>query len=241
MPHWFIELQGEAFDTDEFTYWFPDGPDVFAVTEDKKCFLTGLAFLDCVDPSQVQETAERYIDELHSIIFLLQAGVKRPSVGTLFEVMPDGARRGHILLESRISLRAKLRANLQAEGKPANKTQAQILLEAARSSHNLRVALTILALPHASWSHLYRCMEEIEEYLQAKVYSLGFCSEKERERFTRTANTGESAGLEARHSIGKFLPPKNPMTIIEARGFVTGIAQKAVRKAAASLGALNAA
>ena len=241
MPHWFIELQGEAFDTDEFIYWFPDGPDVFAVTEDKKCFLTGLAFLDCVDPSEVQETADRYIDELHSIILLLQTGVKRPTVGKLLEVMPDGARKGHILLKTRISVRARLRANLQAEGKPANKTQARILLDAARSSKNLRVALTILALTHASWPHLYRCMEEIEVYLQANVHSLGFCSEKERERFTRTANTGESAGLEARHSIGKFLPPKNPMTIIEARGFVTGIAQKAVRKAAASLGALNAA
>ena len=139
MPHWFIELQGEAFDTDEFTYWFPDGPDVFAVTEDKKCFLTGLAFLDCVDPSEVQETADRYIDELHSIILLLETGVKRPTVGTLFEVMPDGARKGHILLKTRISVRARLRANLQAEGKPANKTQARILLDAARSSKNLRV------------------------------------------------------------------------------------------------------
>jgi hypothetical protein len=63
-------------------------------------------------------------------------------------------------------------------------------------------------------------MEEIEQPLGKHVDAAGLCAANERERFTRTANTAEVSGPDARHATGKFAVPNNPMSLPEATEFV---------------------
>lgn len=66
-------------------------------------------------------------------------------------------------------------------------------------------------------------LEEIEQHLAKRVDPAGLCPANQRERFTRTANTAEVSGSDARHATGKFVAPDNPMNLPEATEFVRQI------------------
>jgi hypothetical protein len=99
-------------------------------------------------------------------------------------------------------------------------TQAQELLERTSGSPHLEIALSLWADQMRSWPRLYRIIEEIEQHLGKHVDAAGLCTASQRERFTRTANTAEVSGPDARHATGKFAAPSNPMSLPEATEFV---------------------
>jgi len=237
MARWLVEINGDAFDVDEFPYWFPAG-EAHAVAENGKVFLVGGALDVLAEASDVHDVAVQLVDEYFAIIGLLQPGLRRPSVGVVFREDDDGTRKGFAFLSGVAAGRSKAHptltvATVAGEQKRATRpTQAQELLAATRSDRRLQVALSLIAIPGATWPHLYRCLEELEYYLGMKVGAAGLCSSNQRERFTRTANSAEVSGRDSRHRIGKFEPPTDPMSISEARAFVSQVLQATLRNVA---------
>jgi|688.fasta_scaffold100110_1 hypothetical protein len=219
MPRWLVKLEGTPFDLEDFPHWFPRGA-VFATADADGTYIAGELLEACRDSVSVYQTAEALIDEMHAVICLLEPGIRRPTIGVVLREDENGKRKGTVCASATIGGRSKVRATLNASGAPSVETQAQILLKAAQADRHLRIALSLLAMPHVSWPHLYRALEEIEVSLGNKVNDAGFCSGNERERFTRSANSGEVAGKDARHRIGKFDPPPQPMTLHDAQSFV---------------------
>lgn len=227
MSRWLVQIEGEKFDVEEFPYWFPDG-EAHVIVEDGRFLLTGKMLERFDEPYQVYQAAEQLIDEWFGIIALLQSNLKKPTIGMVFCEDSDGHRRGSVFASGSISARSKVRARLTLvgrKGEDRGPTQAQKLLVASRSNRRLQVAVSIIAIPGATWPHLYRCLEEIEGFLEKTVSSAGFCSKNQRERFTRTANSAEVSGTDSRHGAGKFAPPKDPMTLSEAKSFISQIVQ----------------
>lgn len=195
-------------------------------------FLVGSRLEQLADASKVQEAAAKAIEDFYSVIYLIDPGIRRPSIGTVFREHDDGTRHGHAFLSAVVSCRSKAHASLSTAGnaKPEENrlTQAQELLAASQQSRHLQVALSLISIPNATWPHYYRCLEEIESSLGAKVSETGLCIAGERSRFTRTANTPEASGADARHGLGKFDPPQNPMSPAEGLSFVRQMLQKAL-------------
>ena len=230
MARWLVEINGDPFDVDEFPFWFPNG-DAYAIAENGKFFLTGELFDALTEPSQVHETAEQIADEYFAVICLLQHGLKKPSIGNVFRETDDGVRHGFAILSGVASGRSKARGTLTVAGEQEAKskpTQAQELLAASRSNRHLQVAVSLVAIPGATWPHLYRSLEEIEHCLGKKVNEAGLCSGNQRERFTRTANSAEASERDARHRLGKFDPPQDPMPLQEARRFISQVLRSAL-------------
>ena len=234
MARWLTEICGDAFDTEEARYWFSSG-DVFAFVEGATTFLSGQAFEACAEAADVAELANRTLDEIYAVIGLLQPGVQRPTVGKICRELDDGTRTGNVIMAGVGQFRMKLRVMHGDVMPPLPPTQAQEFLVAARGDRHLQVAIFLLAVPNSSWPHLYRSLEELEHHLLGTVHSHGLCSANQRERFTRSANAAEVAGVDARHRIGKFEPPSNPMSFTEARGFVVGLLHNALRRSVESM------
>lgn len=231
MRRWLVELLGEKFDVEEFPHWFPTG-DIHAITEGETVFLTGPDFEQCADAEAVRRLADRVVEEQYAIVCLLQAGVKLPQIGRICREREDGTRNAYVLLAGAGHMRMKLRGMLTSgAGDPPGPTQAQEFLSVARSNRHLLVAVSLLARPSASWPHLYRCLEELEHYLGKTVFTDGLSSNNQRERFTRSANAAEIAGTDARHRLGKFEPPSNPMSLVDARAYIVGMLQVVLRRA----------
>lgn len=223
MARWLVEIQGDAFDVEEFPFWFPSG-DAHAAAENGKVFLVGDIFDSITEASDVYEIAAQLMDEYFAIIGLLQPGLRKPTVGMVFREDDDGSRQGFALLSGVAAGRSKVHGTLSVAGgqeQETRQTQAQELLAASRSDRRLQVAVSLISISGATWPHLYRCLEEIEYYLGKKVSDAGLCSNNQRERFTRTANSAEVSGRDSRHRLGKFDPPNDPMSISEARAFVS--------------------
>lgn len=55
-------------------------------------------------------------------------------------------------------------------------------------------------------------------------------------RFTRSAQVPEAAGKDARHRMGRYDPPENPMTLQEAAEFIGMQIEATLRRKAATLG-----
>lgn len=231
MSRWLVQLEGEPFDTSEFAFWFPTG-DICAVSEGDHTYLTGPVLDGLEHSTTVHETAAIQLEALYAVIHVLDPGVHRPGLGTVWREDDDGQRHGYAFMSGVASGRSKVRASISAVGEDPNlsrDTQAQEMLKASRSDRRLTVALSLLAIPNASWPHLYRTLEEIESFLGRKVSAAGICSDNERERFTRSANSAEVAGNHARHRFGKFVPPENPMSLNEAGSFMRLLVQTALR------------
>jgi hypothetical protein len=237
MARWLVQIDGDLFDTEELPYWFPSG-DIFAVVDESKVFLVGAGLDKLDDASLVHSAAIRAIEDFYAVIYLIEPGIKKPLVGTIFREEDTGARHGFAFLSSNISARSKARATLTTSGnsRPEEScpTQAQTLLAASQLNRHLQVALSLLAIPNARWPHYYRCLEEVESYIGAKASDAGLCSSSERARFTRTANTPEASGTDARHGLGKFAPPQNPMSPAEANSFVRQILLNALARVTAA-------
>ena len=222
MARWLVRLSGERMDLEEFPRWFPDG-DVYAIEENAAFFLVGPALEGLPDAEAVLREALRVLDGFTAIISLLWPSLRKPVASHVFRETDEGTRNAFVFLTGSVSARSKVHApsvSLGAPLQPPQPTRAQELLKRARGSQHLEAALSLWADPIRSWSRLYRILEDIEQHLGKRVDAAGFCSARQRERFTRTANTAEVSGADARHAAGKFTPPVNPMRLSEAAEFI---------------------
>jgi hypothetical protein len=232
MTRWLVQLNGSSIDLEELPYWFPDG-EVHGLAEGKEVFLVGAAFETLTDPGHVRDRAAQALDEFSAMISLLWGGFIRPELGNVFRERDDGIRQGFAALAGTSRGRSKARATLSSgTNRATTPTQVQTLLMASQVDDHLRGAVLLWADPTRTWPRLYRVLEEVELFLEQTVSKAKLCSAGERERFTRSANTAEVAGKDARHASGKFPPPKNPMTLAEATALVASLLQAALRQAA---------
>ena len=229
MPQYFIELYAEKYFLNEFVYHFPSNDDAYVVIRDGEYFLTGPLFEKCTSFDEFLPLARMAMDEMHATLWAMRAITLRPQIGNPFRIEDDGTivgglnpgeGGGHVMPDVRV-----LPEDTTTIPTP---TRAQSLRQKLAADRHLTFAITLVTLNNAQWSHLYRCLEEIEAFLRQKVSAARLCSEAERERFTRTANTAESAGLDSRHRSGKFDPPVNPMSFREARDFMTKLCRNAI-------------
>jgi hypothetical protein len=236
MSRWLVEVQGDRFDIDELPYWFPDG-EIFALSEGEKVFICGPALESLEDASQVYESAKQALEEFFSIIRILQPNVHFPKLGTVFREDENGQRKGTVSASAHLVGRSKARATSTvnpSEHGLKNPTPAQELLAASRRDRGLHLATLAISDCNSSWSRLYLAFEEIETYIAnssgKNVVEAKLCSEGEKKRFTRSANAAEVAGKDARHGFGKgFQAPKNPMSVGEARTFISKLLQATLR------------
>ena len=222
MARWLVQLSGERLDLKEFPHWFPDGA-IFSIEENGEFFLVGPAFEMLSSADEVLREAVRALDRFSAVISLLWPSLRRPTATHVFRETDEGKRDAFVFMSGSISARSKLRAvgvSVGSSPLPPEPTQAQELLRRAVGNPHLEIALSLWADPMRSWPRLYRILEELEQHLEKRVDVAGLCSPAQRERFKRSANTAEVSGADARHAAGKFRAPANPMTLVEARGFV---------------------
>jgi hypothetical protein len=224
MARWLVQLEGERLDLEEFQPKFPDG-ELYAIENEKGVYLTGPEFERLKGAEDVRNHAFVAVDEMSAVISLLWPAFHKPSVGNVYRESDEGGLSTYMTPVAG-ELRIKEAADsMHAEGATATPrkaavagsesppeqpppTDAQHLLRASRATSHLRTAVLLWAVPNAAWWLLYRIVEDIETHLNelglgASVSKAGYCSEKERVRFRRSANSAEVSGL------GAGTPPAN--------------------------------
>jgi hypothetical protein len=96
----------------------------------------------------------------------------------------------------------------------------------AKEDERVATALHFWGIRHHDWHSLSKVYENIESDVGSRIWKEGWASRGEVRRFTRTAQSREAAGDEARHSLKKYTPPPNPMSVREAQTLVGRILKK---------------
>lgn len=218
MARWLVQLAGERMDLEEYPRWFPDG-EVFCIEENGVFYLAGPTLDRLATSEAVRDAATATLDRLTGIVALLWPNLRRPTIHTVIREQDNG-RRDLFVAVTGVSARIKVGNVGAGPGSAPQPTQAQVMLERVVGGSHLDLALSLWADPQRSWGRLYRILEEVEQHLEQPVDAAGLCSSAERTRFTRTANTAEVAGPDARHASGKFTAPADPMTAEDAARFV---------------------
>ena len=219
---WSVELVARKPDLIDFTRWFPDEP-AKVVANDGRFFLEGSLFEGLLDHEDVRRVAEERLNLMCAAIKLSCAGLSlRPSAGAIYQVDESGTRHAfapgiNLTIKTGIEVRAFDDVNQRP-------TATQKCVEAAMQNEPLRTAMILWADGNRTWPRLYLILEQIEHALEGlSVHEAGLTSRAQRERFTRTANSYESAGADSRHGPGRCSPPKKPMSNKEAETFIASV------------------
>ena len=94
-------------------------------------------------------------------------------------------------------------------------------LKLALGDSKVAQALRLWGAGPPSWVNLYRVLEVIESDVGGKIYEAGWAPKKEVTRFTHTPNRAETLGDQARHGKERTSPPRNPMSLADARSLLT--------------------
>ncbi len=229
MARWMVRLAGDAFDLDEFPRQFPDG-DLFAVQEGSHTFLVGPSLDKLDDVALVNQVAAQALDEFFGVMSLVDVGLQRPDVDMTMRDNGDGTVDAFVPVSGVASARAKaFGAVAGGQDGPILPTPAQRLRDALLASPPLRTAVLLWASPTRTWTRLYAVLEAVEHALGREASVAGLCTRAERERFTRSSNSGEVSGFDARHApLGKRVPPENPMSLDQAVSFVGRVLEAAL-------------
>jgi hypothetical protein len=77
MAKWYLELEGEVADLEEFPYWFPDG-EIIGLREGDVFLLTGTRLEDLTEISEVRRQGDFLLEEACSIIQFLWTAFSPP-------------------------------------------------------------------------------------------------------------------------------------------------------------------
>jgi hypothetical protein len=235
---WLIALEGRNVDLLHLAEMFPAGSAV-VLREDGSYYLAA----DDIDAlntiSDVLDQADKWLTMLNGIARWRSSRIQPICLGDPTEIKKDGSRERTRTLAARIVVaidgRATLTVGLGAGGpaEPVVPITERAKILAAGDPVVARV-LRLYSRPDLDWVNLYRIYDAVEEEVgnEHMVRQNGWASGNRIERFTRTANSREAVGDEARHGRSVGDPPPNPMTLLEGIDFVKHIVECWIRSKA---------
>ena len=216
-------LEGHRFDLETLATLLPSG-DVRVIEENEKYYLSSPQ-LDNPPPGETFFDVARELLTLVNGIGALMASGFSPVELTDHYDRADGVHvvgatarlvgRGHMTATATV---------LDAHGnpKPPPPPPAPAYISLAAGNQDVAEVLQLLAKPDGpSFADLYKIHEIVEHTGHGKsaLGSAGI-SKAAMSRFTRTANHQAASGSGSRHARSSEQPPKDPMTVDEARTMI---------------------
>ncbi|MDC7707688.1 hypothetical protein [Vogesella indigofera] len=237
MTIWQVQLEGDVRDLEFLSKIFSTGPrKVLHDSHGTGYLYESDSFQACCTSKEVEQLAEAELAVLSGILKLERDARDGLRYGAIYRPNSNGER--DIFVSIRESLLARVEMGVltaavtDAAGNvttpPAVPSRSAVLLQLAAGDTAIAKVLRLLsALDAKSWVGLYRIHEVIEGDVggQRKLENRGWGSAEDLRRFRHSANSVQVGGDNSRHGKESQVPPKNPMTLQEADGYVRYIVQ----------------
>lgn len=231
LSSWFVQIQGSQRDLEHLTEHFTLESSLVQHDEQSHGFVyESKAFSPCRTSEEVLKIADEHFLILSGIFKLVRESMELLRSGAVYRTNEAGGRDIFVQLSEGAQMRAECgvlgttvtdsQGNVVFMPPPAPRTTA--LFKLAFSKPELAKAMRLLSAPDAhSWVNLYRIYEVIEADIggEHSLKTRGWGSSQDLKRFKHSANSVTVAGDAARHGKEQDQPPKNPMSIDEARAY----------------------
>ena len=230
MPYWEVQIVGDAADLAMLAETFT-GPAVFVEVRNGEHVLRSEKFGEHDSADEIRRKAEEIMTALSGSARLVLGAQGSLGVGTVYRVKPDGGRDKFVHIEP-VELRFRALPPTvkitRTDGSVEIKRPADPIaswLEKAAGDQAVAKVLRLRDEDDLGWVELYRIYEVIEADV-GSIPTQGWATEKALRRFKHTANSVGAVADDARHGKETTQPPKNPMSLPEARSLLDGIVQK---------------
>jgi len=228
MPKWLIRLKGERFDLEDFPKLLCS-PEVKIVEENGSFYLESSEFNSLTLAEEVRERGRALIKLINGVLKFNRNNFLGISEDGITRVEDDGKRHNYVFFEGTATIRTKVSVQLTAiatdgsEKVTSQPSALESLLEVAQKHNDVADALSFYR--DGTWSSLYKSYEIIRDDVCGKhqIIKNGWSVESDINRFTQTAQSRAALGDSARHASKKYIPPPQPMTLLEARKLIKTI------------------
>jgi hypothetical protein len=225
MAEWRVQLQGEQFDLQELKEILL-GHDPCIIEEGSKFYLTSKAWDKLQEPREVHSQAKDFIQLLENAAYIHFRDTAPLTIGNIVRIDDDGRKHDILIADAgRLTLRGvRLKATAIVGGpKPIeSRAEHQVIKVLRASTKNPVVADALRFLRKGDWVNLYKTYEIVQDEVHGKekIIRRGWLTSQSISRFRQMAQSRQALGDDARHASRKFIPPKKPMSIHEARAII---------------------
>lgn len=229
MAEWHVQLQGEQFDLQELKEILL-GHDPCIIEEDSNFYVTSKAWDQLQDSSEVHNQAKSLIQLLDSAAYIHFRDTGPLTIGNIVRIDDDGRKHSFVSVEESVHARDWARATaVGANNQPIESTTEHQIIKVLRvSTHHAVAADALKFLRKGDWVSLYKTYEIVQDEVHGKeeIIRRGWLTSQSISRFKQMAQSRQALGDEARHASRKFIPPKKPMSIHEARAIIADLLLK---------------
>jgi hypothetical protein len=232
---WRVHILGRASNLDYLASSL--GPDYLRIQKDvpKPGFYMDCdRFAGCTDSAVVFIAAEEILAQLSGLLLVTRGNRDRLLAGSVMRMNASGGWdvfvHIHEMLTNVTDFFSATVEVADAHGNQVpvktHRPRSMLIMNLAFSNSDVAKVLRLLAAQDAeSWVGLYRIFEVIECSAggSAALLTKGWGSHADLRRFKHSANSVHVAGDAARHGAEANPPPKAPMSIEEARVYVTNL------------------
>ena len=225
---WFVEIKGASLDLEELSKSL-NSPELCIIQKGQAFFLKSCDFYLLKEAEEVRSRASEIIALINGAA-KLEIGILKPLVvDSVVRVHDDGKREffcwAEVASYARISVSETV---VKADGTvqeihPPVPGLISSLSAIAKNNTNVEDVIRRFGAD-LNWKNLYCIYEVIESDAGGKdnITKAGWATAKMINRFKYTANSPDAIGDLARHGKRRQ-PPKDPMTLPEARALITTI------------------
>ena len=227
MAEWRVQLQGEQGDLQELKEILL-GYAPCIIEEDSNFHLTSKAWNKLGESREVEAQAKDFIQLLENSIYIHSRDTTPLAIGGIVRIDNEG-RKHYILNADPGSLTIRGAKATLAGPRPIESNGTYQVIKVLRvSTKNPVVADALRFLRKGDWVNLYKTYEIVQDEVHGKreIIRRGWLTSQSISRFKQMAQSREALGDDARHASRKFIPPKKPMSIHEARAIIADLLLK---------------
>lgn len=239
MTIWQVQIEGDTCDLEFLAKILTTGPRKVLRDEKSPGYLyESDSFHSCFTSEEVEQLAEEELAILSGILKLERDASDGLKYCAVYRQNPNGGRDIFVCIRESLQVRGgemgtvtavvtDAAGNVITQPEPSPSRSA-VLLQLAAGDAAIAKVLRLLSAPDAmTWVGLYRIQEVIEGDIggQHKLEKQGWGSAEDLRRFKHSANSVQVGGDKSRHGNGTQVPPKNPMTQVEAKAYGKRILQ----------------
>jgi len=228
MSVWFVQLKGDDFALGELSKSLTS-PELCIVQENEKFMLKSSDFNQLANADEVRTKAEETLCLVNGSA-RLALGARNPiTVVHVFKIDDDGRRTNFVSVPDTAHGRNSISKTIKgSNGAVEEIHQADFIpgwINIAQNDANVAKVLRLLSKSTNDWVNLYRVYEVVRDDVGGipNIVNNGLTTNRQIERFSRTANSVGAVGDLARHGVETTDPPPNPMPFSEAESLINTI------------------
>ena len=221
MPKWLVRLKGEQFDLEDFSKHLRLPVIKVVKRKDELFYLESSDFNSLTSPKEVLERGRELIKIINGAEKLKRDNFLGISEDVMILENDDGMQEGYIYPEEKFKIIDNYTDD--SEKIVTHPNDLESLIEVAIKCKVVADALGFCQ--DDTWICLYKAYEIIRDDVggELQIIKNGWSVKSAIKRFTQTAQSRDALGDSARHASKKYIPPAQPMTLMEARVLIKTI------------------